>query len=152
MEVGVEMRIALHDSDYNGFPNYALMKLSAWHKAQGDHVEWWIPMVTYDKVYSSKIFTFSPEDPNLPEGTIKCGTGYGNLEKLPQEIDDMMPDYSLYPRVEHSIGFITRGCIRKCPWCIVPKKEGMILSIHYLQTTADSTMAKQLRLKSVREI
>lgn len=120
------MEIALHDSDYTGFPNYALMKLSAYHKAQGDSVEWWIPLKKYDKVYSSKIFTFSPEDPMLPSDTIKCGTGYGNLDKLPQEIDDMMPDYSIYPSVEHSIGFITRGCIRKCPWCIVPKKEGMI--------------------------
>ena len=120
------MEIALHDSDYTGFPNYALMKLSAYHKAQGDNVEWWIPLKKYDKVYSSKIFTFSPEDPMLPPDTIKCGTGYGNLDKLPQEIDDMMPDYSIYPNVEHSIGFITRGCIRKCPWCIVPKKEGMI--------------------------
>lgn len=120
------MRIALHDSDYTGFPNYALMKLSAYHKAQGDQVEWWIPMVKYDRVYSSKIFTFSPEDPMLPPDAIKCGTGYGNLDKLPQEIDDMMPDYSIYPSVEHSIGFLTRGCIRKCPWCIVPKKEGMI--------------------------
>lgn len=120
------MEIALHDSDYTGFPNYALMKLSAYHKEQGDSVEWWIPLKKYDKVYSSKIFTFSPEDPMLPPDTIKCGTGYGNLDKLPQEIDDMMPDYSIYPSVEHSIGFITRGCIRKCPWCIVPKKEGMI--------------------------
>ena len=51
------MNIALHDSDYTGFPNYALMKLSAYHKAQGDHVEWWIPMVNYDRVYSSKIPT-----------------------------------------------------------------------------------------------
>lgn len=120
------MEIALHDSDYTGFPNYALMKLSAYHKAQGDNVEWWIPLKRYDRVYSNKIFTFSPEDPMLPPDTIKCGTGYGNLDKLPQEIDDAMPDYSIYPSVEHSIGFITRGCIRKCPWCIVPKKEGMI--------------------------
>lgn len=120
------MRIALHDSDYNGFPNYALMKLSAYHKAQGDHVEWWIPMVEYDKVYSSKIFTFSKEEPNLPEGTIKGGTGYGLLDELPPEVDAMFPDYSLYPNCDHAIGFLTRGCIRNCPWCIVPKKEGKI--------------------------
>lgn len=118
--------IALHDSDYTGFPNYALMKLSAYHKAQGDHVEWWIPMVKYDRVYSSKIFTFSPEDPMLPPDTIKGGTGYGILDELPPEVDAMFPDYSLYPDCDHAIGFLTRGCIRKCPWCIVPKKEGMI--------------------------
>jgi hypothetical protein len=118
--------IALHDSDYTGFPNYALMKLSAYHKAQGDHVEWWIPMVKYDRVYSSKIFTFSPEDPMLPPDTIKGGTGYGILDELPPEVDAMFPDYSLYPDCDHAIGFLTRGCIRKCPWCIVPKKEGAI--------------------------
>ena len=120
------MRIALHDSDYTGFPNYALMKLSAYHKAQGDHVEWWIPIAEYDKVYSSKIFTFSPEEPNLPPDTIKGGTGYGNLDWLPPEVDVMQPDYSIYPDCGHAVGFLTRGCIRKCPWCIVPKKEGNI--------------------------
>lgn len=118
--------IALHDSDYTGFPNYALMKLSAYHKAQGDHVEWWIPMVKYDRVYSSKIFTFSPEDPMLPPDTIKGGTGYGILDELSPEVDAVFPDYSLYPDCDHAIGFLTRGCIRKCPWCIVPKKEGAI--------------------------
>jgi len=120
------MNIALHDSDYTGFPNYALMKLSAYHKAQGDHVELWIPMVKYDRVYSSKIFTFSPEDPMLPPDAIKGGTGYGIMDELPPEVDAVFPDYSLYPDCDHAIGFLTRGCIRKCPWCIVPKKEGTI--------------------------
>ena len=120
------MKIALHDSDYTGFPNYALMKLSAYHKAQGDHVEWWIPMVDYDRVYSSKVFTFTAEEQMLPPDTIKGGTGYGNMDELPTEVDAMFPDYSLYPECDHAIGFLTRGCIRKCPWCIVPKKEGCI--------------------------
>lgn len=120
------MEIALHDSDFTGFPNYALMKLYAYHKSQGDNVEWWIPLKRYDKVYSSKIFTFSPEDPMLPPDTIKGGTGYGILDELPPEVDAMYPDYSLYPDCDHAIGFLTRGCIRKCPWCIVPKEEGNI--------------------------
>lgn len=118
--------IALHDSDYTGFPNYALMKLAAYHKAQGDDVQWWIPMVKYDRVYSSKIFTFSPEEPMLPLDTIKGGTGYGIMDELPPEVDAMFPDYSMYPDCNYAIGFLTRGCIRKCPWCIVPKKEGAI--------------------------
>lgn len=120
------MRIALHDSDNTGFPNLALMKLSAWHKAQGDSVEWWNPLLPYDRVYSSKIFTFTPECPYLPEDAIKGGTGYGIMDELPPEIDTMFPDYSLYPDCDYAIGFLTRGCIRKCPWCIVPKKEGQI--------------------------
>jgi len=120
------MLIGLHDSDKTDFPNYALMKISAWHKARGDTVEWWIPLQPYDKVYSSKVFTFTPENPYLPPNTIKGGTGYGVYEDLPQEIDDMFPDYSIYPKCDYAIGFLTRGCIRKCPWCVVPKKEGKI--------------------------
>lgn len=120
------MLIGLHDSDRTGFPNLALMKLSAWHKAQGDTVEWWTPIMTYDKVYSSKVFTFTPECEYLPPDTIRGGTGYGIMDELPPEIDAMFPDYSIYPDCNHAIGFLTRGCIRKCPWCIVPKKEGQI--------------------------
>ena len=120
------MRIALHDNDNTGFPNYALMKISAWHKAQGDEVEWFNALMPYDRVYSSKVFTFTPEDPYLPPDTVRGGTGYGMYGELPQEIDDIFPDYSLYPNVKNAIGFLTRGCIRQCPWCCVPKKEGSI--------------------------
>jgi len=118
--------IGLHDSDKTDFPNYALMKISAWHKAQGDSVEWWNPLMTYDRVYSSKVFTFTPENPYLPENTIKGGTGYGLYNELPPEIDSIFPDYSIYPNCDYAIGFLSRGCIRNCPWCVVPKKEGKI--------------------------
>lgn len=120
------MIIGLHDSDDTGFPNYALMKISAWHKKNGDTVEWWNPLLQYDKIYSSKVFTFTPENPYLPPNTIKGGTGYGIYDSLPDEIDDMFPDYSIYPKVNYAIGYLTRGCIRNCPWCVVPKKEGKI--------------------------
>ena len=120
------LNIALHDSDATGFPNLALMKLSAYHKAQGDSVEWWNPLLPYDRVYSSKVFTFTPECPYLPENTIRGGTGYGVYDELPPEVDAMFPDYSLYPKCDHAIGFLTRGCIRACQWCVVPKKEGKI--------------------------
>lgn len=72
------MLIGLHDAerDYNktkSFPNLALMKISAYHKAQGNTVEWWNPLnnQNYDVVYSSKVFTFTPENPYLPMNTIK---------------------------------------------------------------------------------
>lgn len=120
------MRIGIHDSDKNGFPNFALMKISAYHKAEGDEVQWWNPMERFDKVYSSKVFTFTPEEPMLPEDVIKGGTGYGIYEDLPAEIETMSPDYSIYPDCDYPIGFMTRGCIHNCPWCVVPKKEGAI--------------------------
>ena len=102
------------------------MKIAAWHKQQGDTVEWWQPLFKYDKVYSSKVFTFSPENPYLPDHTIRGGTGYGLFDGLPPEIDCMKPDYSIYPDVDYAVGYLTRGCIRQCSWCIVPRKEGRI--------------------------
>lgn len=129
------MRIAVHDADMEHlntkrrqkvFPNYALMKISAYHKSLGDTVEWWLPNGVYDKVYSSKVFSFTPENPYLPADVIKGGTGYGLFSVLPPEIDNMFPDYSLYPACDYAIGYITRGCPNHCAWCVVPRKEGAI--------------------------
>ena len=128
------MNIGLHDAEneylkHKTFPNYALMKISAWHKQKGDSVEWWNPLYKYDCVYSSKVFDFTPDNPYLPEDTIRGGSGYRDLplsQELPTEIDKMFPDYSIYPDCDYAIGYLTRGCIRNCRWCIVPQKEGHI--------------------------
>lgn len=128
------MLVAIHDAeaDHFGtldkFPNYALMKISAWHKAKGDKVVWFTPIESqfYDLVYSSKVFDFTPENPYLPENTIKGGIGYGLYYDLPEEIDRMYPDYTIYPNCDYAIGFLTRGCPNKCSWCYVPRKEGDI--------------------------
>lgn len=128
------MNIGLHDAErehfkHKTFPNLALMKISAWHKSQGDTVEWWNPLYRYDRVYSSKVFDFTQYNPYLPEDTIRGGTGYRDLPlnlELPPEIDRMFPDYSIYPECDYAIGYLTRGCIRNCRWCIVPRKEGKI--------------------------
>lgn len=123
------MIIGLHDSDNTKFPNLALMKLSAWHKKRGDVVSFLEPDKNYDKIYSSKVFSFTEKDRNLSAGederVIKGGTGYNLTMKLPDEIEHIMPDYSLYG-LDYSVGFLTRGCIRNCSWCIVPMKEGKI--------------------------
>lgn len=128
------MYVGLHDAerDYlknKSFPNYALMKIAAWHKSQGDEVEWWNPLYRYDRVYSSKVFDFTPVDPYLPEDAIRGGTGYQDLpidNALPPEVDNIFPDYSIYPECDYAIGYITRGCPNHCRWCVVPKKEGNI--------------------------
>ena len=128
------MQIGLHDAEMEHikgkiFPNYALMKISAWHKAQGDNVEWWNPLKNYDVVYSSKIFDFTPENPYLPENTLRGGTGYADVpiwQQLRQEVDQLFPDYSIYPACDYAIGYITRGCPNNCRWCVVPSKEGEI--------------------------
>lgn len=125
------MKIGLVDVDGHGFPNLALMKISAYHKAKGDEVEWAIPFFTqYDRVYKSKVFTFTPDDYTPYEcEVIKGGTGYDIFSKLPHEIDMMQPDYSIYPSIDKktAYGFLTRGCPNKCKWCIVPQKEGGII-------------------------
>jgi len=132
------VKIGLHDNDRTGFPNLALMKISAWHKANGDEVEMCLPMaaVMYDRIYSGKVFTFTDETAALPNEAVRGGTGYMIFDELPQEIDAMQPDYNLYPnyrvcinkRKENqepvAVGFLTRGCCNNCEHCIVPRKEG----------------------------
>lgn len=130
------MRIGLHDAEreylkHKTFPNLAIMKISAWHKSQGDQVEWWNPLCRYDLVYSSKVFDFTPVNPylHLADHLIRGGTGYTDLpadNKLPAEIDNVFPDYSLYPECDYAVGYLTRGCPNHCRWCIVPQKEGNI--------------------------
>lgn len=106
------MKIGLHDAEKEHFrraktfPNLALMKISAWHKAQGNTVEWWNPLLRYDRVYSSKIFDFTSKNPYLPRDTIKGGTRYDVNSRLPKEIDEIYPDYSIYPNCDYAIGFV----------------------------------------------
>lgn len=123
------MKIGLIDVDgHNNFPNLALMKISAWHKSISDSVEWWTGLEEYDRVYMSKVFTFTPDIDTVirAKEIIQGGTGYKDYSSLPDEIEGMKPDYSIYPQFKDAIGFLTRGCVRNCPWCIVPKKEGYI--------------------------
>lgn len=125
------MRVGLIDVDSHNFPNLALMKISAWHKAQGDDVEWCVPIDHYDIVYQSKVFdnTYSPDIDWYPQAdkVIKGGTGYGLDNKLPDEIEHIYPDYSIYPELtkDTAFGFLTRGCPRHCGFCIVGDKEGL---------------------------
>ena len=124
------MKIGLIDVDSHNFPNLALMKISAYHKAQGDEVEWWFGFHQYDRVYMSKVFdnTYTPDvyDPVNTKEIIKGGTGYDLKNKLPDEIEYCFPDYSLYPQYTEgkAYGFLTRGCPNNCPFCIVCAKEG----------------------------
>lgn len=124
------MKIGLIDVDGHHYPNLALMKLSAWHKARGDTVEWWWGWGQYDRVYMSKVFdeTYTPDVPEPPNAKeiIKGGTGYGLDNKLPEEVEHIYPDYSIYHELtkDTAYGFLTRGCPRGCHFCVVAKKEG----------------------------
>lgn len=136
-------RIGLIDVDGGkSFPNLALMKISAWHKAKGDDVSWYNPFDGwYDDVYLSKVFSFTPDyDLCINATTIhRGGTGYcidlvdgrevyhkERDHELPYEVEHIYPDYSIYPQLteETAFGFLTRGCPRGCSFCIVAGKEG----------------------------
>jgi hypothetical protein len=128
----MKIRLLAPDSK---IPNYAIMKISTYHKRLGDDAAWYSHLFDYadtDILYISKVFTFSLEPQYLPLNAkiIRGGTGYDLSSKLPEEIENITElDYSLYPECDYSIIFTTRGCIRKCPFCVVPIKEGKIYTI-----------------------
>lgn len=82
----MNMNIGLIDVDGHRYPNLALMKISAWHKAQGDAVEFASPLFGhYDRVYKSKVFTFTADDSTPYECEVRRGgTGYGLYDALPR--------------------------------------------------------------------
>ena len=135
------MNIGLIDVDGHNFPNIPLMKLSAWHKMQGDSVEWYDPLLSEHKdiVYMSKVFSFTPDFQYFvnADKIIKGGSGYcistengreiydiSKDQNLPEDIEHIYPDYSLYGITDTAYGFLTRGCPRGCHFCHVEAKEG----------------------------
>lgn len=137
------------------------MKISSFHKAKGDNVKLVniklkrrkdgelkdVVMIDLsekpDKVYASIIFKKNKHVIDYlltqhPHIDIDIGgSGYNLEKKLPVEIENLKPDYSLYPEFNYSIGFSSRGCFRNndtCPWCIVPEKEGMFIKVNHPET------------------
>lgn len=107
------------------FPNLALMKISAAFKRQGWEVFLNFPLCNPDLIYASCVFTW--HKPKLMNPSISYGgSGIDYQNTLPDEIEHIMPDYRLYPNCDFSMGFTSRGCPNKCPFCIVPLKEGGI--------------------------
>jgi len=115
-------------------PNLALMKLSTWHKGQGDEIYLMRDkivaqrLINFDKVYVSCVFEENKEIAIKVSQQFKNveigGIGVNNV-RLPEEVEHLMPDYDLYG-CDYSMGFTTRGCIRKCSFCKVPQHEGNI--------------------------
>jgi hypothetical protein len=111
------MKIGLIDVDGHNYPNLPLMKISAWHKQNGDSVEWYDPLFSeeMDVVYMSKVFSFSEDYPYpiRAKNIVKGGSGYcielidgreyfnKRLDKtLPDDVEHIYPDYSLYLKEE----------------------------------------------------
>lgn len=140
------MRVGLIDVDGHNYPNLPLMKISAYHKKQGDYVEWYDSfkglLEPYDKVYVSKVFgdEYSLMDDTViyADEVVYGGTGFAITvengkevyhkdrdKDLPEEVEHIYPDYSLYPEFtkDRAFGFTTRGCCNDCGFCIVSQKE-----------------------------
>jgi radical SAM superfamily enzyme YgiQ (UPF0313 family) len=120
-------KVLLLDID-STISNLALMKISAFYKRKGYEVGFNVD--DPDIIYASVIFS---KNKHLVDGLrfyypnaeiVVGGTGYDINSKLPDEIEYLMPDYSLYPDIDYNIGYTSRGCNRDCHFCIVPEKEG----------------------------
>lgn len=137
------MKVGLIDVDGHNYPNLPLMKISAFHKAQGDTVEWYNGILSdhQHRVYVSKVFSFTKDYEWVIDAdeVVRGGSGYAiKLENgrevyhkeidndLPGEVEHIYPDYSIYPQYTDNTayGFLTRGCPRGCGFCHVASKEG----------------------------
>ena len=130
------MRVGLVDVDSHNFPNLVLMKLSAYYKKRGNEVELLHPrdvlkgrnlFCEYDKMFGACVFDWNKPIADKLEamGVMVAGTGTRKKDTLPEEQEHIYPDYSLYCISDTAYGFLTRGCPRHCPFCIVGDKEGL---------------------------
>lgn len=161
----MEAEIAIIDADLIGrkrhrFPNLCCMKLSGYFKSYGWNVELktnYDNLERYHKVYVAKVFTDTPTpdggmfgDPLNAPNVIKGGTGFDfdNAEPLPIQIEHHMPDYHLYDGVcdyktytDYSIGYLTRGCFRHCPFC-VNRRSNKVVAHSPLKEFLDTSRKK----------
>lgn len=147
------MKILLVNLD-STIPNLALEKIRMYHEQQGNRVRQIKdqkgndkkslpnPLVLsgYDKIYVSCIFKWNAEQCKKWEDIAEIGgSGYSLDKVLPKEIDSLKPKINM--------GFVTRGCIRNCPWCIVPKKEGHIKEVADLYDIWDGNPTRKRKRK-----
>lgn len=137
------MKVLLIDVD-SKIPNIALMKLSTYHKNNGDSIKLVVCNIPYypnktkkyfnvpegfDIIYASVIFKGNINY-IIGDNIIFGGSGFDLKIRLPEHIENLPCDYTIYPNNNISYGFITRGCIRNCSFCIVPEKEGYIRQVN----------------------
>lgn len=153
------MKILMVEPSYKSeYVPLVFMRFSTYHKNKGDEVRYqkgvnWFLDFKPDIIYITSLFTWEIQividtinsyKKLFPNAEIKVGgigaslkqelvyekTGikphYGTYE----EIENIKPDYSLFPDINYSIGYTTKGCIRKCPWCMVHRLEPKFIEIN----------------------
>lgn len=143
---------------YTRYPPLGLLKISALHKFKGDSVELVrgqvIPKRPPDKIYVTSLFTWAWRPVHkavhfykklYPDAPVSLGGIYASLipdhakesgadsvhKGLIEEAEGLMPDYELIPEWNGSILFASRGCVRRCGFCSVPKLEGRPSAFQY---------------------
>ncbi len=129
-------QVVLYDVD-SRIPNLALMKLSSFYKDKGYSVvlsnkprsipgNLYFASVVFN---AQKSLQYVSRLRKLYGDKISIGgSGIDLTTVLPKEIDRCFPDYSLYGHTHYALGFLTRGCNKRCRFCVVPNKEGSLIS------------------------
>lgn len=142
-------RALLIDVD-SKIPNLALMHISAWRRSEGLETGW--DVEDPDEVWASIVFEKNRHAcdglaEKYPNAKIDIGGGgYDYRKHLPEEVDLMMPDYSIYPSIDYSVGFTTRGCDRNCFFCHVREKEGRFRVVQHPSGFHDRRFKKTMIL------
>lgn len=133
-ESTTKFKVLLVDVD-SKIPNLALMKLSSYHKWLGHEVGFNVSepnLILASVIMKKNAHHVDGLKAFYPDAYIKVGgPGYDLNLKLDETVENMRPDYDLYPGMNYSMGFTTRGCIRNCYFCVVPKKEGKLVQAQH---------------------
>ena len=155
-----KMKIGIIDADLlwrkkHRFPNLACMKISSYYKHYGHEVQLILDEKSIDGfelIFLSKVFTDTDVPDVIVNNTkvIYGGTGffYDKAPPLAFEIEHAFPDYHLYDEwvnqkiqlgipakefqyyTKYSIGFMSRGCIRQCSFCVNQNYKECLIHSH----------------------
>jgi hypothetical protein len=154
----MNVRVLLVEPDYyTRYPPLGLLKLAQLERQRGNDVQFvrgGVETLRPDRIYVTSLFSYSWRAVHdavkfyknrYPRAKVLLGGIYASL--LPEhaalsgadevhvglypEAEDLMPAWDLVPEWDGSILFASRGCVRKCGFCSVPKLEGRPQDLKY---------------------